>query len=132
MENAELVLRFFALRNIEHYQMEMPDFLDLYMTKSLKLTNYDRKFLEDIFTETIKLAHKVYGNNLFKPFDPQSQTWCEQSNRSYYDVTMLGFNKRLPDAHKFFSKNLQNRVIEATKNLFNQTGSSFFDRRWNK
>lgn len=125
MEDAELVLRFFALRNIEHYQMEMPEFLDLYMTKSLKFTNYDIKFLEDIFTQTIKLAHKVYGKHLFKPFDPQSQTWSEQSNRSYYDVTLLGFSKRLPDAHKFFSKNLQNRVIEETKNLFNKPEARF-------
>jgi Protein of unknown function DUF262 len=125
MEDAELVLRFFALRNIEYYQLEMPDFLDLYMMKSLKFTNFDISFLEDIFTETIKLAHKVYGKYLFKSFDPQSQTWSKQSNRSYYDVTMLGFSKRLPDAHKFFSKSLQNRVIEETKNLFNKSEARF-------
>ena len=120
MEDAELVLRFFALRNIEHYQLEMPDFLDLYMTKSLKFTNFDLKFLEDNFTETLKLAHKAYGKYLFKPFDSQSQAWSQQSNRFYYDATMLGFSKRLPDAHKFNYKNLQNRVIEETKNLFNK------------
>jgi Protein of unknown function DUF262 len=125
MEDAELVLRFFALRNIEYYQLEMPDFLDLYMMKSLKFTNFDISFLEDIFTKTIKLAHKIYGKYLFKPFDPQSQTWSKQSNRSYYDVTMLGFSKRLPDAHKFSSKNLQNRVIEETKNLFNKPEARF-------
>jgi Protein of unknown function DUF262 len=125
MEDAELVLRFFALRNIEYYQLEMPDFLDLYMMKSLKFTNFDISFLEDIFTKTIKLAHKIYGKYLFKPFDPQSQTWSKQSNRSYYDVTMLGFSKRLPDAHKFFSKSLQNRVIEETKNLFNKSEARF-------
>jgi len=38
---------------------------------------------------------------------------------------MLGFSKRLPDAHKFFSKNLQNRVIEETKNLFNKPEARF-------
>src|SRR4028118_1647177 len=120
MEDAELVLRFFALRNIEHYQMEMPEFLDLYMMKSLNFSMHDINFLEDTFIETISLASRVYGQHLFKPFDPLFQTWSEQSNRFYYDATMLGFSKRLPDAEKFYSKNLQNRVVEETKNLFNK------------
>jgi len=53
MEDAELVLRFFALRNIEHYQLEMPDFLDLYMTKSLKFTNYDIKVSGRYFSQKL-------------------------------------------------------------------------------
>lgn len=125
MEDAELILRFFALRNIEHYQLEMPDFLDLYMMKSLKFSRHDIMFLENIFMETLTLAYRVYGKHLFKPFDPQSQIWSQQSNRYYYDVTMLGFSKRLPDANKFYSKNLQNRVIEETKNLFNKPEARF-------
>jgi Protein of unknown function DUF262 len=118
MEDAELVLRFFAFRNIEHSQLDTADFLDLYMMKSLNFSRHDIIFLESNFIETITLAYRVYGKHLFKPFDPQSQTWSQQSNHYYYDVTMLGFSKRLPDAHKFFSKSLQNRVIEETKNLF--------------
>ncbi|MEG4224888.1 DUF262 domain-containing protein [Microcoleus sp. N9_B2] len=123
MEDAELVLRFFALRNIEHYQMEMPEFLDLYMMKSLNFSMHDIIFLEDTFIETISLAYRVYGQHLFKPFDPQSQTWSEQSNRFYYDATMLGFNKHLLDAYQLMSG--RDRVIEATKNLFNQPKARF-------
>ena len=123
MQDAELVLRFFALRNIEHYQMEMPEFLDLYMMKSLNFSMHDINFLEDTFIETISLAYQVYGQHLFKPFDPQSQTWSQQSNRFYYDVTMLGFNKHLLDAYQLISG--RERVIEATKNLFNQPEARF-------
>ena len=123
MEDAELVLRFFALRNIEHYQMEMPEFLDLYMMKSLNFSMHDINFLEDTFIETLSLAYYVYGQHLFKPFDPHSQTWSEQSNRFYYDVTMLGFNKHLFDAYQLMSG--RDRVIEATKNLFNQPEARF-------
>jgi len=123
MEDAELVLRFFALRNIEHYQMEMPEFLDLYMMKSLNFSRHDIDFLEDTFLETISLAYQVYGHHLFKPFDPQSQTWSEQSNRFYYDATMLSFNKHLLDAYQLMSG--RDRVIEATKNLFNQPEARF-------
>ncbi|MEP6517241.1 DUF262 domain-containing protein [Microcoleus vaginatus] len=123
MEDAELVLRFFALRHIEHSQLKLADFLDLYMMKSLNFTTHDIIFLEDTFIETLTLAYRVYGKHLFKPFDPQSQTWSEQSNRSYYDVTMLGFNKRLLDDYKFYSQ--RNKIIEATKDLFNKPESHF-------
>ena len=123
MEDAELVLRFFALRNIEHFQLKIADFLDLYMMKSLNFTTHDINFLENNFIETLTLAYRVYGKHLFKPFDPQSQTWSEQSNRSYYDVTMLGFNKRLLDDYRIYSQ--KNKVIEATKDLFNKSESHF-------
>ena len=123
MEDAELVLRFFALRNIEHFHLEIADFLDLYMMKSLNFSRHDIDFLEDTFLETISLAYRVYGHHLFKPFDPQSQTWSEQSNRFYYDATMLSFNKHLLDAYQLMSG--RDRVIEATKNLFNQPEARF-------
>jgi hypothetical protein len=123
MEDAELVLRFFALRNIEHFQLEMADFLDLYMMKSLNFTTEDIDFLAHSFIHTLILAYRVYGKHLFKPFDPQSQTWSQQSNRFYYDATMLGFNKRLLDFNQLVSE--KNRVIEATKNLFNKPEARF-------
>jgi len=123
MEDAELVLRFFALRNIEHFQLEMADFLDLYMMKSLNFTTEDIDFLAHSFIHTLILAYRVYGKHLFKPFDPQSQTWSQQSNRFYYDATMLGFNKRLLDFNQLVSE--KDRVIEATKNLFNKPEARF-------
>lgn len=123
MEDAELVLRFFALRNIEHFQLEMADFLDLYMMKSLNFTTEDIDFLADSFTQTLILAYRVYGKHLFKPFDPKSQTWSQQSNRFYYDATMLGFNKRLLVFNQLISE--KDRVIEATKNLFNKPEARF-------
>jgi hypothetical protein len=85
--------------------------------------------LEDTFLETISLAYRVYGQHLFKPFDPQSQTWSEQSNRFYYDATMLGFNKHLLDAYQLMSKKIA--LLKQQKTSL-KTGSSFFDRRWNK
>lgn len=126
MEDAELVLRFFAIRNLEHSQIEFADFLDLYMRKSLKFTNSDIIFLENVFTKTIKLAYQAYGKHLFKPFDSQSQTWSQQSNRYYYDATMVAFSKHLPNAsNKFIYKEYRNRVIEETKNLFNKPQARF-------
>jgi hypothetical protein len=50
MEDAELVLRFFALRNIEHFQLEIADFLDLYMMKSLNFSRHDIQFFGRYFS----------------------------------------------------------------------------------
>ncbi|MEH1956448.1 DUF262 domain-containing protein [Nostoc sp.] len=71
MEDAELVLRFFALRHVNDFRRGMEGFLDLYMIKSLKFSDEDIDILKNIFIKTVDLAHKIYAENLFKPFDPQ-------------------------------------------------------------
>ena len=48
MEDVELVLRFFALRNVEHFRRGMEGFLDLYMMKSLNFSTGDIIFLKNI------------------------------------------------------------------------------------
>jgi Protein of unknown function DUF262. len=49
MEDAELVLRFFALRNVDYFRNGMEGFLDLYMMKSLEFSEQDIKFLKALF-----------------------------------------------------------------------------------
>jgi hypothetical protein len=45
MEDAELVLRFFALRHVEDFRRGMQGFLDLYMIKSMKLSDEDTELI---------------------------------------------------------------------------------------
>lgn len=118
LEDAELVLRFFALRNIEHFRLDLEDFLDLYMMKSLNFTDADINYLEELFVKTIAMAHQIYGEYLFKPFDPQSQNWSQKPDRAYYDAIMVALSRYLPDATKIISR--KERIIEETKNLFNK------------
>ncbi|MFM6454831.1 MAG: DUF262 domain-containing protein, partial [Planktothrix sp.] len=68
MEDAELVLRFFALRNVDHFQRGMEGFLDLYMIKSSNFSDEDILILKEVFLKTINLAYQIYNDNLFKPF----------------------------------------------------------------
>ena len=49
MEDVELVLRFFALRNVEHFRRGMEGFLDLYMIKSKTFANQDIALLKVFF-----------------------------------------------------------------------------------
>ena len=121
MEDAELVLRFFALRNVDHFRLGMEGFLDLYMMKSLNFTDEDINYLEDIFVKTIELAHLIHGEHLFKPFDPDSQNWSKKSYKAYYDAVMVGFSRYLPESEKLIAR--KDRVIEETKNLFKKPES---------
>jgi uncharacterized protein with ParB-like and HNH nuclease domain len=124
MEDAELVLRFFALRHVDDFRRGMEGFLDLYMMNSLEFSDKDIDILKDIFIKTINLAHQIYGENLFKPYDPQSGTWKDSPYKAYYDAIMVGFSRHLADANVLLERKL--RVIEETKRLFREDKSKLF------
>ncbi len=121
MEDVELVLRFFALRNVDHFRRGMEGFLDLYMMKSLSFSAEDIIFLKDIFLQTINLAHKIYEEHLFKPFDPKSGIWKENSYKAYYDAVMVGFSRHLHESEILIIQ--KSTVIEETKRLFQKEES---------
>lgn len=116
MEDVELILRFFALRNFEKFSGGMKEFLDLYMRKSLKFTSEDINFLKQIFQQTIKLAYEIYGQKLFKPFEPKSGNWKDKSYKAYYDAVMVAFSEHLRKSEQLLHHKSQ--IIEETKKLF--------------
>ena len=121
MEDAELVLRFFALRNVDHFRRGMEGFLDLYMMKSVSFSEEDVNILEGIFLDTLTLAYEIYEDNLFKPFDPRMGDWKQTSYKAYYDAVMVGFSRHLQDAERLIARKL--KVIEETKKLFDKEES---------
>ncbi len=121
MEDTELILRFFALRNVEHFTGGIKIFLDLYMIKSLNFTDEDIEILKNIFLETIQLAYEIYGEYLFKPFDPKKGTWKDKSYKAYYDAVMVGFSRHLEKSEIIITK--RSIVIEETKKLFSKPES---------
>jgi uncharacterized protein with ParB-like and HNH nuclease domain len=124
MEDAELVLRFFALRHIDNFRGGIENFLNLYMIKSLEFNDEDIVTLKEIFMETIGLAYKIYIDNLFKPFDPKSETWKESAYKAYYDAVMVGFSHHLSSAETLINR--RSIVIEETKKLFINDKSKLF------
>ncbi|GAB1540962.1 hypothetical protein NUACC21_36310 [Scytonema sp. NUACC21] len=121
MEDVELVLRFFALRHIEDFRRGMEGFLDLYMIKSLNFSDEDIDILRDIFHNTVNLAHKIYGDNLFKPFDPEANNWKNKAYKAYYDAVMVGLSSHLADADMLVER--KSKVIEETKKLLKEDKS---------
>ncbi|WP_414550522.1 DUF262 domain-containing protein [Anabaena sp. CCY 0017] len=124
MEDAELVLRFFALRHVEDFRRGMEGFMDLYMIKSLNFSDEDIRILKNIFLQTVNVAHQIYANNLFKPFEPSTDTWKENAYKASYDAVMVGFSRHLANADILVEKKLI--VIEETKKLFRRDTSKLF------
>lgn len=116
MEDVELVLRFFALRNVEQFRNGLKGFLDLYMIKSMDFSEDDVKCLREIFFQTINLAYQIYETHLFRPFDAQLNTWKKQPYKAYYDSVMVGFSRHLHQSEVLLSRKLI--IIEESKNLF--------------
>lgn len=114
MEDVELVLRFFALRHFEDFRNGMEQFLNVYMMKSLRFTDEDIESLRNIFVRTIELAHQIYEDKLFKPFDSKDAR-KKGAYKDYYDAVMVGFSHHLDNAETLVLK--KSLVLEETKRL---------------
>lgn len=90
MEDTELILRFFALRNIDNYWNGMQEFLNFYMIKALNFYDEDIEILKNIFCLTIETADKIYEDKLFKPFDPKTQNWKKKPIKLITMLSWLG------------------------------------------
>ncbi|MEM8828086.1 MAG: DUF262 domain-containing protein [Cyanobacteria bacterium P01_G01_bin.19] len=124
MEDVELILRFFAFRHTDEFRNGIKGFLDLYMFKSLSFPNEDIEILRQIFVSTINLAKQIYNDQLFKPFDPQTEGWKDKSYKAYYDAVMVGFSRHLDSTDLLVER--KSRIIEETKKLFQQDSRKLF------
>jgi len=115
MEDAELILRFFALRHVDNFSGGIKEFLDSYMIKSLNFPDKDIEFLRNIFINTIDLAYEIYEEKLFKPYDSTKQSWKEKAYKDYYDAVMVGLSRHLDERDLLIYKKAQ--VLEDTKEL---------------
>lgn len=118
MGDVELVLRFFALRNVEHFRGGLEKFLDLYMAKSLKFSHEDIESLRQIFLETLELAYQIYSNHLFKPFLRESESWAGKPYNAYYDAVMVGLSRHLERKDKLYQH--KDLVLERTITVFQE------------
>lgn len=86
MYDVELVLRFFAMRNIEDFDYSLSDVLDdtLYA-----LNQYDSENIEtlsNLFVSTLAKANSLFGNNAFRCFI--NEKWSAPA-RMIYDPMMM-------------------------------------------
>lgn len=129
MEDAEYVLRFFALRSAEKYTRGMQGFLSLYMERGLRLENSDIEFLRHLFSDTLSLAREIYGDLVFRPYSIDSDAWETKPQKAFYDAVMVSLSECLAHREKLVAS--RTKIIESTKQLFLENEQGTFTGRGN-
>ncbi|MBU2877718.1 GmrSD restriction endonuclease domain-containing protein [Aliiglaciecola lipolytica] len=120
MEDTEMILRFFALRHANQYRNGMRGFLDLYMSKATSFPKKDLSELAILFKDVICLADAIYGELLFRTYDPVKCLWDKAPSKAFYDAVMVGLSVVISDLN--INNLIKNRaaVIQSTKDLFSK------------
>lgn len=129
MADAEVVLRFFALRHVEQYRRGMQGFLDLYMRRANKFSDIDVDELKDLYLHTLSLAREIYADLVFRPYSTTRNAWDAKPHRAFQDAVMIGLSERLSDTQLLRQRSSQ--VVEATKDLVASHPDGTFTGRGN-
>lgn len=132
MTDVELVLRFFAMRNIEGYSYLFNKFLDLYLIKSNRFSDELLAKLKETFEETIQFAYELFDKKAFFLWRPRQTKkgekweWFERPATTVYDPLMYVLTEFLPHKKEILShvKDIQEEI----KNFY-QTEYSVFEGR---
>ncbi len=129
MEDVELVLRFFALRNVEHYTRGMQGFLDLYMGRASRLSSVAQHRLRDLFLSVMDLVDEVYGDTAFQPYDPENDQWAPRPQKAFFDAVTVGFSRHIDEREMLIAR--KDLILENTKLLFKKHERGTFTGRGN-
>lgn len=91
MKDAELVLRFFALKDsYKDYGGGLKNILDTYLDDNQTLDGNSVNILEKEFKETLEMVKAVFGiEGAFRRWIPQSKKWKQQISAPIYDMQMF-------------------------------------------
>lgn len=91
MKDAELVLRFFALKDtFSNYSGGLKNILDNYLDKNQSLDTDKVNQLEKEFKDTLDIVQKVFGTEgAFRRWIPESNKWKQQISAPIYDMQMF-------------------------------------------
>ncbi len=120
MEDIEVILRFFALRHMEHFKYGIQGFLDLYMIRSAKFNNSDLEHLKLLFEKTLNTAYSIYGDDVFKIYVQGIAKG--KPVKGMYDAIMVSLSE-ISSKHQMLIAKKDN-IISCTKELFIEEGSS--------
>ena len=109
MEDVELVLRFFAFRQIEKWTDNyIKKFLDEYLILGNEFSEDTLKNLEKCFKETIDIIYEIMGESAFRLWkasrDGNEVKQVTKPTKVLYDAFMLAFCQYLEQTEKIYEK----------------------------
>ena len=123
MKDAELVLRFFAYRELpENYAGNYTEYLNTYMEDNRIISNARYQELFNLFEKTVNLCHGILGTGVAfrKPSDrenPSNSGWAKNFiNGAIYDSQMIIYSC-LPELDQLSSENIE-QIRHATYQVF--------------
>lgn len=120
MEDIEVVLRFFALRHMEHYRYGIQGFLDLYMIRSKNFDDGDCSHLKNLFSTTLETAVTIFNENAFKTYE--NEKFSGKPKKGIYDAVMVPLSEFENNFEDLITN--KEKVIRLTKQLFIDEGVS--------
>ncbi len=120
MEDIEVVLRFFALRHMDHYKYGIQGFLDLYMIRSKAFNDEDIAFFTTLFESTLACAHSIFGKHVFKVHE--NGEWSGKASKGMYDAIMVPLSEFVPDFPRLIER--RDTIVAKTIELIVREGVS--------
>ncbi|WP_054028109.1 DUF262 domain-containing protein [Bacillus sp. FJAT-28004] len=138
MEDVELVLRFFAYRQLESISVgNVKDILDLYL-KEANLHYQDNTILQlkELFNKTMSLTEAIFGDKAFLLYTKRKNegfNWYRRPSKLVYDPLLSELSEFVNDTEKSL-KLIKNKalIIGKMESLFKENVTDFNGRNNNK
>lgn len=93
MYDVELVLRFFAMRNIENYNIQLSKFLDLYLGNANRLGEENLEVLKQKFIKSMEKVDNLFGDKAFCKYVKIGSKWSwTKPQKMIFDPMMLAID----------------------------------------
>lgn len=129
MQDVEMVLRFFALRNAKHYRKGMQPFLDIYMMHAADFGEEEVEDLRSLFEECISAASDIFDEHVFCPYKVDDGEWSETPSKGFYDAVMVGLANNRENLGRLINRKAD--VVRESKSLFKAHENGTFTGRGN-
>lgn len=133
MEDVELVLRFFAYRQILDFEKgALKEYLDAFLRKGNGFPSELLQKYEQLFTDTSKVVYEVLGERAFMLFRLRGAKWdwYKRPTKVLFDPVMFCFSQNLDSAGKLISKRTQ--IRSELKGFYKSKYAIFEGRNVNK
>lgn len=119
MRDVELVLRFFAFRQLGMFEGNLNTFLDKYLDNANKYEESLREKLKQLFLDTVSFASELFDGQPFKLYSVKNEkTFCSKyAIRTIYDPFMQVLSQHLNSNDKEKLLSFKKQINEDYKKL---------------